>query len=641
MNGHHFMALAHGQSNAAKSRYMSATHPPHGRLSPLQLNQLAAAQRYLRDGDFAAAAQSAEAVATQAPLVLDPWHLWAVALAQAGRHEEACNGPFGHALKLAPDNPHVLANFATALRHIGRLDEAVDLWRRAGAVNPTFGQAWLDLGMAELDRGNFREAGEAFGRAVRVMPDQSQAWHGLGSALDAQGHAAQAEEALHKAVACEHCQPVAWIHLGNLLRRRACLDEALSCYSQARSAGDETPELLDAQAGVLLDAGRIEDAIATARRLTVLFPRFAPGQQTLASMLWEYGSAQTHDGDPLARFTSAVDSYPDEALLRFTYARMLKQTGRGEAALEQAAVLKSKANGDDPLLKQLVADTLESLGRSHEAAPLYRSLYRDERMHEPAFLNAYARHLLRTGEWATAAAIAEESCTRDPNNQESWAYLGTAWRLLGDPREFWLCDYERHVALVDVEPPEGYRDIHQFLDALETALAPLHRASREPIQQSLRGGTQTAGNLFGRAEPAIRGIESAIRQAAGRWVDSLQLDRAHPFLGRRNHPIQVRGAWSVKLSSAGHHVNHIHQHGWISSAFYVRLPAAMGRPGSHAGSIQFGQPPKDLGLDLPPRRIIDPHEGSLAVFPSYMWHGTVPFHDEGHRLSVACDMIGG
>ncbi|MBU6249191.1 MAG: tetratricopeptide repeat protein [Xanthomonadaceae bacterium] len=617
---------------------MSATYPPHGRLSPLQLDKLAAAQRSLRDGDFTEAIRSAEAVATQAPLALDAWHLWAVALAQAGRHEEACHGPFRQALELAPDNVYVLANFATALRHIGRLDEAVGLWRRAGAINPAFGQIWLDLGMTELDRSRFHEAGEAFQQAIKIMPDQSQAWHGLASALDRQGHATQAEEALRKAVACEQSQPVAWIHLGNLLRRRAHLEEALKCYARARSIGDETPELLDAQAGALLDAGRIEDAIATARRLTALFPRFAPGQQTLASMLWEYGSVQTHGGDPLACFADAVRSHPDDARLRFTYAGMLKQTGRGEAALEQATRLR--ANGDHPRLVQLVADTLETLGRSQEAAPLYRSLYRDVRTHEPAFLNAYVRHLLKAGEWALAATVAQESCAKDPRDQEAWAYLGTAWRLLGDPREFWLCDYERHVALVDIEPPGGYRDIPQFLEALEKALTPLHRASREPVQQSLRGGTQTAGNLFGRPEPAITDVESAICHTTERWLGSLRIDPAHPFLGRGHLPVRVKGAWSVKLFSTGHHVNHIHQHGWISSAFYVRLPPAMDRAGSDAGSIQFGQPPKELGLDLPPRRTIRPREGSLAVFPSFMWHGTVPFHDDHYRLSIACDMVG-
>lgn len=618
---------------------MSAKHPPHRGLSPLQQHQLAAAQRHLGDGDPATAAQLAEGVATQTPQAVDAWHLWAVALAQAGRHEEACGGPFKHALALAPDNPYLLANCATALRRIGRREEAVELWRRAVAAAPTFGQAWLDLGLAELDQGHFSEAAEALRHATRIMPASSAAWHGLGSALDEQGDATEAEASLRRAVACESRQPVALIHLGNLLRHRARLDEALACYAEARRAGGETPELLDSLTGALVDAGKIDDAIATARHLTGTFPHFVPGHQTLASILWEYIPATSHGEDPLAGFASVVDTHPDHLSLRLAYAQMLKQTGRGEAALEQAAMLRARE--DSPVLKQFVADTLESLGRTQQAAPLYHDLYQDERMRQPGFLNPYARHLLKSGEWLNAATIAEQSCARDPDNQESWAYLATAWRLLGDPREFWLCDYERFITLIDVEPPEGYRDIRHALDDLESTLLQLHRASREPVQQSLRQGTQTAGNLFGRSDPAIRMVEHWIRQASTRWVDRLPDDSQHPFLRRKGLPIRVKGAWSVRLSSSGHHVNHIHQHGWISSAFYVGLPPAMTSHQGHAGSIQFGQPPQELGLDLPARRIIAPREGSLAVFPSYMWHGTVPFQDEACRLTVACDMVSG
>lgn len=78
----------------------------------------------------------------------------------------------------------------------------------------------------------------------------------------------------------------------------------------------------------------------------------------------------------------------------------------------------------------------------------------------------------------------------------------------------------------------------------------------------------------------------------------------------------------------------------MSSAFYVSLPAAVrdGPEHAHAGWIQFGQPLEELGLDLSPRRTIRPLPGYLALFPSYMWHGTVPFTDAKPRVTIASDM---
>ena len=79
----------------------------------------------------------------------------------------------------------------------------------------------------------------------------------------------------------------------------------------------------------------------------------------------------------------------------------------------------------------------------------------------------------------------------------------------------------------------------------------------------------------------------------------------------------------------------------MSSAFYVSLPPSVGSSpagGPQPGHIQFGQPPLELALDLLPRRVLRPAPGTLALFPSYMWHGTVPFEDRQPRLTIAFDM---
>ena len=96
------------------------------------------------------------------------------------------------------------------------------------------------------------------------------------------------------------------------------------------------------------------------------------------------------------------------------------------------------------------------------------------------------------------------------------------------------------------------------------------------------------------------------------------------------------GAWSVRLRSEGFHTNHIHPEGWISSALYIALPDDIDQGEGHAGHIQFGVP---LAMDLPPKRTIHPQIGTLVLFPSYMWHGTVPFTSPQPRITVAFDLI--
>jgi hypothetical protein len=39
------------------------------------------------------------------------------------------------------------------------------------------------------------------------------------------------------------------------------------------------------------------------------------------------------------------------------------------------------------------------------------------------------------------------------------------------------------------------------------------------------------------------------------------------------------------------------------------------------------------------QHFVKPEPGMLVLFPSYMWHGTVPFAGKQSRLTVAMDIV--
>jgi tetratricopeptide (TPR) repeat protein len=607
-------------------------------LSTEQAKLLEKAIGLLRSGKPREALELGRRLAAEAPLAPDAQQLLAMCCAEMGDVGEA-DKAFRRALDLAPSSPLVLVNYAAMLRKSGRFDEAIEIYRRAVNVVPDFAKAWIDLGMAALEAGRVDQALESLERAVQLQPDSAFAWHALGSARRAGDQIEAAETAFRKAIALAPGSGTAWVNLGVVLRMLGRTEEALACFDRASKAGYAGPQLGDALTGTLLDSGRLAESVEQARRLTREYPDFVPGYITLAHLLWEHGPSLKQE-NAVDMFRAAVTARPQHLPLRLALVNFLISAGFYEEALEHIRAMQ--AHGSDPVLTALGADALEMLGRSEQAGALYLQVYGVGGNLDPAFLNSYARHLLKAGKWDAAEARAVEATRIDPNNQEAWAYIATLWRLMDDPREHWLCDYERLIALVAVEPPAGFSSNAEFLTALKSTLEPLHQAKREPLQQTLRGGSQTPGRLFGRPDPVIAAAESALRRAVERWLPTLPSDPSHPFLMRKANSIRFSGSWSVRLWSAGRHVNHIHPEGWMSSAFYVSLPPSVEAQSSDAGQegyIQFGQPPVELGLDLPPRRVIRPEPGKLALFPSYMWHGTVPFDDQQSRITVAFDML--
>jgi Putative 2OG-Fe(II) oxygenase len=171
---------------------------------------------------------------------------------------------------------------------------------------------------------------------------------------------------------------------------------------------------------------------------------------------------------------------------------------------------------------------------------------------------------------------------------------------------------------------------------LAQILRELHQARSAHLDQSVRGGTQTDGVLLSRIEPEIRQLQAALLEAVSAYISALPaVDPTHPTLRqKRDQRPRFSGSWSVRLSSQGFHANHIHPAGWISSALYIALPPPGKGP---EGWLEFGVPQCELGLGIEPTQRIEPKPGRLVLFPSTMWHGTVPFND-GERLTIAFDV---
>ena len=241
------------------------------------------------------------------------------------------------------------------------------------------------------------------------------------------------------------------------------------------------------------------------------------------------------------------------------------------------------------------------------------------------------RHALRQGDAARAEAEALP-LTAGPSAVLYWPYLSLAWRLQGDARAEWLDRPEALIRTFDC----GWSAAE--LAELAEVLRGLHTAAEPYLEQSVRGGTQTDRSVLLRREPVLQKIKSRLLELIRDYVDGLpSADPAHPLLGAPRSDLLIEGSWSVRLTSQGYNVPHTHAMGWLSTAFYVALPGPeeLGTP--PAGRIAFGQPPAELGLTLEPYRTIAPVPGRLAVFPSIMWHATVPF-DQGERLVIAFDI---
>ena len=596
------------------------------------------ARRLLESGQFTECISYCADLLAKTPNEPNTLFTLALAASQIG-DGETTERAFLAGLKVAPNRMDLLMNYGRFLRETGRPGEAVPYMERAVKLAPDTPNTWHSLALSQLQSGAFAAASASADRLLKLVPGENAAWELAGAALQRQGKVEEAITVIREGLTRLPNSARLHYSLGQLLRENCEFDAAAASYASAEQLGFATADLYRNRAEALLDSGAPEDALACAQAGVQRFPADATLQRSAARLHFEVGAP----GDPVASMVAAAQAEPGNTALWQAGVELLKRLKRDEEASRLLADSQRAGCPETPGMLSLDAQDAAWLGEPEEATELFEKLLVKFPDDLSAKLN-FATHLLTTGDPARAEAFCGEILAVRPFDQLALAYRGTALQMLGDPRESWLLDYDRMVVPVSVPIPAEYGSREQFFSDMKAALEELHKTKAHPIEQSVRGGTQTNGFLFRLKHPMLSVLEKQIRLAVVSAFDDFMDDAEHPFWGRRRlgmdlEDLRFAGAWSVRLQNQGFHTNHIHPEGWISSALYIALPDEVRQGDGNAGHIQFGSPIEELALDLPPRRTVRPEVGKLVLFPSYMWHGTVPFESAQPRITVAFDLL--
>lgn len=593
-------------------------------LSAVELRSLQQLQSRLNAGDRMAALDGYDALAShiqESPSGL----LLRAAILQAFDKLPEARQTYEQALTLAPSFPAALNAYGNLLDDLGEGEAAVSALQKAVELAPENNDFLINLGIVATNAGRFDIAADALARAIRAAPAVARGWSAFAHLERRRGNIDTAVQLYRRAIEADPEDVGSRHNLATLLREADRPTEALAETEAAVTAMPVPPETATLHAHLLGDLARADEAVKAYRDIIRHAPEAIDAHETLARLLPQLGRRN----EALSGYREALAARPQSPLLWGSALRSAFAL-HDYPQLADWALQAERAIGPHPEVRIARAAALSRLGDHGQGIDLLRGVVADHADNGSA--HQHLAHILVAAREAKLAEVHALTASRiEPHNQAPWALLTVIWRLLNDTREAWLADYDRLVMPIDLDAAPG------FFDELAARLTEWHTTREHPADQSLRGGTQTRGNLFDRRDPLIERLTAQIRTGLQARLRALPADPKHPFLSRKTGAIRFAGSWSVRLRSEGFHISHIHQDGWMSSALYVSLPPEVGQ--GEAGALAFGVPDQSLGLDLPPRRVEKPVVGRLIVFPSYFWHGTLPFESDQPRLTVAFDAL--
>ena len=513
-------------------------------------------------------------------------------------------------------------------RRNGDLNAALEHFRAAADGAPNDAEVFTHLGWLQRDRGDLDAAEAAFRSAQRLSDGNQSAAMGLARVLLDSGQLDAAAALYGEWVERAPAERVPRFGLASTHLELGAVEQALAGFDALIAGAEADSSAVDAELYFMrgrtrmqlgdLHGARLDLSAAFAARKTPLYLR------TLAKLLWMSGA--TDDFRELVERAvqvpglgiAAVNLARESEALEWAVALHGQVAEAERNQVEYAAVAAWIAiRANDPSTARPWCD------RALELAP-----------GDASALEAQLSTLLMEGEAAAALELAQRCRDNAPDVQSWIGYAETARRLLGMNTAAWTTDLVRSYTL---PVPEGFASLAEFNRAFIELLGGQNALRERPLDQSLRQGVQTPRNLATLEHPLLKAYHAALRGPIDDYLKRLGSDPRHPCARRNSGNYAIHDCWSVALAPGGHHVNHLHPNGWISSAYYVQVPDSVDAA-SKAGWIKFGEPPVLTRPALGPEKWVRPEPGMVVLFPSYVWHGTAPSPEGAPRITAPFDV---
>jgi uncharacterized protein (TIGR02466 family) len=470
----------------------------------------------------------------------------------------------------------------------GKWVEAAASFRKMLTIDANIAEIHFNLATLQTQLNDNKAAIASYRKALQLKPDFTMAHFNLGALLQAQDLLQESARHYQQAVAQQPGFYEAWMNWGAVLQASGDLQAAEQCYRKALALKADASGYFNLGT-TLYDQGQHPQAIAAFREALRLNPQFADAWNDLGETYRDQGDME----EAVRCYREALKAEPTHARANYNVGESYCLSGQ----LLQSIPYFSASDFADARDR-----VLQSLYKTRQFEVF------NQRLAEIMAQNRPDSILL--GSLTTHYAI---------NFQQENPY-GFCRKPM---------DYVQLTHIDELSAPDS-----PFLQQLLADVRELAIAERK--QGRLYYGIQSAGNLLQRSEPTFQKLAALIRDKVMAYQQHFAgsdeaLIRLFPKI------LEFASSWYLRMKQGGYLTSHIHEEGWISGCVYLQLPDKLQQ---HEGSFEYGVDGDDYPRlhDDFPNRIVDQQVGDLVLFPSSLFHRTLPFHSDQERICIAFDI---
>ena len=382
--------------------------------------------------------------------------------------------------------------------------------------------------------------------------------------------------------------PLSWKILGAIFRQTDRLLEALNAHKNAVLLAPKD-FLAQNNLGIALkDSGALDEAERCYRKAITLRSTSADTHNNLGVVLKQLG-----------RFDEAEESYGQAIAIEPMHLdalmnrwQLLFEKGELEAALKDSDICNN------------------SISRPRSLATLYALRRIDE---------IYYRFKVQPEEDKTNLDIAAFSAFISHITEKD-----TLHNFCNNPFDY---IYSSNISSHQEDPVKFISDTVEELSGSEMIWEPRQKTTRKGFQ------TPVNNNLLAQSSPKIAYLKSIICNELDAYYKKFHKESCSYI---QNWPQKMNlFGWQVILGKEGYQMPHIHSNGWLSGVIYLKVVPSLGR---NEGAIEFSLNGIHYSDESSPTIIFQPKLGDIVLFPSSLYHRTIPFTSDASRIIISFDL---
>ena len=511
----------------------------------------------------------------------------------------------------------------------GDLASAAALLTQILEIDANHSPALLAKGDICAQRGNFQQALALFKRASLADRHNPAAFVQVGRVLQALGRLDEALDTFNRAITLNPGTPELYFCLGNLQSQRGAYDKASQAYLKALHHRPDFAQASCNLGAIYKEQGKLHQAVKAYRQAISADPGLATAYANLGSALRELGDVDA--SVQVCRKATSLAPHSAQGFANLGVA--LKDAGLNEqavVALRQALTIEPR--WVDSHLN--LGNALRTLNRTDEAYACYERVTEIQPNHAQARASQVAI-LLEKGEPDRALELCDYYLAEFPYNSLLNAARTVTLNTLGYKDQLsTLLNMDEILYRYKLTSAPSYHDLQQFNRELSQHIRSHPSLTHSPTSHATRAGQHTGELLAGHRGP-MDIFEEIARQQMDVFLSS---NHSSGYMAAPSTNIRVN-MWGVVMHQGGHQVPHIHPTAWMSGVYYPQVPDSVGWK-DDSGWIEFGRVGREFpSLTEPQLLTVKPEEGLMLLFPSYLYHRTIPLRSEKPRISIAFDFI--